>query len=172
MYRVFSNKVIVYLFVLLIVDLSIAPALRIRLIQPVFLYLLIIYAGFHWGWGKTLHVATLSGLLRDMTSSYSLGIELVILSGLALILEAALHKIDRQSGLARGAATFFFVYAACLGTLLFSALFREGVSINAESIMFAFFTAVYTTCLMPLFFWITSGVFHDRSSLRQYELFR
>jgi len=171
-YRVFSNKVIVYLLVLLVVDLSIAPALRIHLVQPVFLYLLIIYAGFNWGWGRTLHIATLSGMLRDMTSSCFLGMELVTLSGLALILEAALQKMDRQSSLARITATFFFVYAACLGTLLLSALSGSGVKIDAQSIMFAFYTAVYTACVMPVFFWITSGLFHDRSSLRQYELFR
>lgn len=172
MYRVFSNKVIAYLFVLLIIDLCIAPALRIRMVQPIFLYLMIVYAGFNWDWGKSVHVAILAGILRDLTSSQFIGLETATLSGLAIVLETMLHKMDRESTTAKVMATFFFVYASCLTTLVIAWTARSGIGINAHTILHSFYTAIYTTAVMPVFFFITSGIFHDRSSLKQYELFR
>lgn len=172
MYRVFSDKVIFYLFLLHIIDIVIAPVLRVGMVQPVFVYLLIVYAGVHWGGGKAIHISLLGGLLRDMTSSQFLGMETLTLSSLSLLLEGSLQKVDKESSTAKFGLCFLYVFAACSVTLVLTCLSSSEISISWAAFMSAVYTAFYTACLMPIFFWFTSGIFHDKSALRQYELFR
>lgn len=170
--RIVSFKVLSYLFFWLLFDFSIRPYFVIGYLRPVFLYLMVMYAAFEWGWEKALPLSFVVGMMRDLVGTNYLGSEtfaLLLTSGLMVI---AARKLDRHSFFMRFSLTAIFILTVEVINLSFEALLFEG-----DDFLFwnRFLTCVgsafASAAFVPIFFPLTVRWFGERSSLKQYELF-
>ena len=170
--RIFSSRVIVYLIFLLALDLSVTPFFQIGPVRPLLEYLPVLYAAFHWGWPRTVAIAFLVGLMRDLTGCSLVGTETFSLVTTSFVLDFVVQKIERERPLVRFLTAFLFVF--CVSVLASMVLvFLTGFpGLSWYGISVALGTSLYTACLMPLFFHLTSRYFHDRVPLKQFELFK
>lgn len=171
--RILSARVILYLVLLLALDLGVAPVLRVFDCRPVFLYLMIPYAALEWGWERTISIALVIGVLRDLVSSSAFGLETCSLVIAATVLDALVQKVERQSPVIRFVFGFLFVLLVFLLEMILSAILGISGPLSAGVIGMALAAAFYTALMMPFFFFLTASWFRDRTtSFRQYELFR
>lgn len=171
MYRIFSKRLIFYLIVLLVLDLALMPYFRWHDIQPILIYLIILYSVFQWGIQQTLMLAFGVGLLRDLVSSQTLGIETTALVCASLVLDFLVQKMDRYRLSLKLIVTFVFVFFVLLFSLFLSG-FISDVPMNGYALWVALGSALYTTALVPIFFFVTSVWFGQKTLLKQYELFK
>lgn len=172
MHRVISAPVILFILLLHVLDLTLAPVLPFSNARILFLHLFIIYAALQWEGQKAAPSALAAGILRDLTSSSALGCETLSLTAAAILLDWISHKLDRRSAVVRGVVCFFFVLATQTLVLLVSGLF-----LPEHRFAFKFFdvvlrTALWNAVLTAAFFPLASLWFRDDKPLRQYELFR
>ncbi|MDP3920427.1 MAG: hypothetical protein Q8R76_06460 [Candidatus Omnitrophota bacterium] len=170
--RLMSPRVFLYVLFLLILDMAFSPALQIGDTRPIFGYLFIPYAAFHWGWQKTLPAALLIGLSRDLVSTLPFGVELVSLFAVSLALDIIAQKMDRRSTLIRLLSTFLFVFVVNLAVLVVCSFISHAVGLRWYNVAICLGSALYATAIMPLFAIVTAWWFHERLFLKQYELFR
>lgn len=170
--RILSFRMMVYLWILLVLDLSLAPLFRLGALQPILLYLAILHAGFQWGSEKTVPVAVAVGLLRDLAGSHVFGLETGVLVCAALLLDLLVQKVDRQSFAVRMGVTFLFVFSVTTLLWMFSRFLGSTLSVSWDTFGTSLGTAGYGAVLAPVFFYLTARWFHDRAPLKQYELFR
>ena len=170
--RLFSSKVIFYLFFLLVLDVCVMPMIHFGSARPVLLYLMIPYAALEWHWQKTLAMALAVGILRDLTGSHPMGSETTVLLAASLALDLMVQKMDRESTLMRLGLTFVLVFGVAVLTLFLSNLVGISAPVSWPALWVSLGMAAATTCVMPFFFYATAWWFHDRSLFKQYELFR
>jgi rod shape-determining protein MreD len=170
--RILSGRVVLYLVFLLVLDLSVTPLIRVGGFRPILQYLVILYAAFQWGWEKTIPMAIGVGILRDLTSSQILGLETVSLVFVAFLLDLLVQKIERDIFFLRVLAVFLFVFSVLMMNLILSNFLTDIPRFSWYEIGIAVGTSLYTAAVMPLFFYGTRYWFHDRTFLKQYELFR
>jgi rod shape-determining protein MreD len=171
MHHALSGRVVFYLFFLLIIDLCVSPLVAAGSVRPVLLYLMMIYAAFEWHWERTFSLAFFVGILRDMTGSHPFGIETAVLVLTSIALDFVIRTIERKSWLMRSVVTLLYVLAVSVGVLLLSALLGYRQYWTWQSLLLCFQTALYTSLIMPFFFYFTSRWFTRRHIVRQYELF-
>ena len=106
MSRLLRGRVLFCLGVLLLFDLSLGSVIHIQSVRPIFLYLMIVYVTFAWGFGKAPLLAFWIGILRDLSGSGPMGLETTILFSATLLLDFLVHKIEREF-LPRAAANQF-----------------------------------------------------------------
>lgn len=169
--RILSAKVLIFVFLLHIIDLSLTSLLRVGPVRPVFLYLAIVYASFQWGGRKTLALSAVAGGLRDITGVHPVGVETVVLVVSALLLDFWVHKIERQSLLVRTVSAFLYIALALFLILTVSTLLGEPVGLSTYLAASILLTALYTACWTPVFFYLAMRWFHDKVPMKQYELF-
>ncbi len=169
--RIFSGRVILYLLLLLIADLTITPFFQIGSARPVLQYLMVLYAAFQWDWKKAVPMAFAVGILRDLTNSPWLGAETMSLVLAALLLDFWAQKMVREIFGLRLLIGFVFLVCALFLNFIVSGLVSETVAFSWYDTMTILGTALYTVLLAPFFFWLTAKWFHDRFLLKQYELF-
>lgn len=169
--RILSAKVIFYLLLLAILDLSLRPMIRIGDAGPAFLYLMIPYAIFQWGFSRSLVLAALTGIFRDLTGSHLMGVEVVTLLLFTFLFDLLAQKVERDSNWVRCAGTFLFVFCVLAAIAVFSRFLGDTVPLSGYMLGAALGTAFYTACLAPGFFALTARWFHDRVPMKQYELF-
>ena len=172
MHRILSGRVIFYLFLLLVVDLTIMPLLCIGPLYPQLLYLMVLYAAFQWGWQRTIPMALAVGILRDLTGSQFLGFETASFVLASMILDLLVQKMEREFVLLRFAAAFIFVFCASMFHLILVSLVTGTIYLSWYRCWVVFGSSLYTALLMPLFFYVTAKWFGDRAVLKQYELFQ
>lgn len=169
--RIFSAKVILFFLVMLALDVSLMPAAGVPAFRPVLLYLAVPYAAFEWQGARTVQAGLLAGFLRDLVSGLPLGVETVVLTAAALVLENFCLKIDRRSTAVRLVLVFLFVFSVSISTLALSVFLgcpaplgwpEIGASLGA-----ALAAAVFS---LPVFF-LAARWFGAQRFLRQYELF-
>lgn len=169
--RILSGKVIFYLLLLAILDSSLRPMIRIGDAGPMFLYLMTPYAVFQWGFSRSLALAALIGIFRDLTGPHRMGIEVVTLLLFTFLFDLLAQKVERNSNWVRFAGAFLFVFCVLAATAVFSRFLGDRVFVSGYMLGAALGTAFYTACLTPGFFALTARWFHDRVPMKQYELF-
>lgn len=168
-----SGKVIFFLFALLILDLTLVPALCFDSFHPVLAYLFVLFGVFESEPRKSLALAAATGLLRDLVGSGPFALEAVILVTLAFSLDRFLTKFDRGAMFTRIASAWVFVYLTSAANIILTNLFRANASLGTVSVShLAFQTATASALLMPVFFYLISHWFRVRLPLKQYELFK
>ncbi len=170
--RILSGRVILYLLVLLVLDLSLAPFFRIGFLKPSLGYLLILYATFQWGVQKTVPMALAVGISRDLVNSQWVGIETLACGMTAFGLEIVIQKIERKALLFRLMISFVFILLIELFNLLLSNSLTEDSNLFWGGLGGILGTTVYSCALLPVFFYCTAWWFRDQLLIKQYELFR
>ncbi|MBI3313447.1 MAG: rod shape-determining protein MreD [Candidatus Omnitrophica bacterium] len=169
--RIFSAKVIFYLLLLALLDLSLRPLIWIGAAAPMFLYLMIPYAIFQWKLSRSMTLAALIGIFRDLTGSHLLGLETLVLLLVTFLFDLLAQKVERNSNLMRFAGTFLFILSVFGALAAASGIFGSPAPISGYVFTAMTGTAFYTACLSLPFFALTTHWFHDRVPLKQYELF-
>jgi len=170
-FRHASVRLLIFLFVTLVLDISVMPMLSIAHTQPVLIYLPVVYAALQWGAELTLTTAIWTGVLRELASAAPAGVEIssVLLGAYLLVL--MIRKMEHSPIFFRMAIAFLFVGAVRLIHLSYCLfLGSQGLpagQLFAETAGCAFYSAV----LCPVFFVVTALWFRDRQMLRQLELF-
>ena len=170
--RILSGRVVAYLLILLVFDLSLVPAIRIQMVQPILLYLMVLHTAFQWGIQKAVPMAIVIGLLRDFSGSQFFGIETASLIIASTVLNVIVQKIDRESAVTRIAVSFVFVFSVLMLSGLFPALVGAPVALTLHTFLISAAVACYTSVLTPIFSTVTSRWFRERAPMKQYELFR
>ncbi len=170
--RILSGRVIVYLLILLILDLAIAPFFRIGFLKPALGYLMILYATFQWGMKKTIPVALAVGLSRDLANSQHFGVETFSCVTAAVLLELVIQKIERTALFFRFFISFVFILMIQVVNFTLSYSVAGGSHFFWNSLGIGLGTAIYTCALLPVFFYLTAWWFQDRLPVKQYELFK
>lgn len=168
--RLLSPKVTVYFLLLAVLDGTIMPVFQIHAVYPSFLYLFICYSAFEWGARKTVFIAFWAGLLRDLLGGGLIGLEASLLTALALALDFAVQKIERQLPGIYFALTFLFVFCAGSLRLLVGYTGELPLSLFGGYLGLTAMTAFYTTALLPIFNFVSDRWFGHAA--KQYELFR
>jgi len=169
--RLVSAKVILFFFLLAVLDGSVMPAFQIRSVYPSFLYLFICYAAFEWGSPRTVYVAFWVGLLRDLLGGGLIGLETTLLVALALALDFLVQKMERQLSGIYFIMTFLFVFCAGALRLLVCYAGELPASLVWRYLGMIAMTALYTSAFLPIFNFLTNR-WLGHSSAKQYELFR
>ena len=170
--RLFSVKVILYFCFLLLLDWVFTAPLRRGSFQPVFLYLIALYAGFEGDWRQTFRFAFAAGFLRDALSTQPMGVETAVLLAAALSLSFFVKKVERRSVVMRMIIGFIFIFGVNLFVLAISNLLGFSQQSLGQCLALAGSTAGSTVLFLPLFFFLTAWWFTEKEALRQYELFR
>ena len=169
--RRISWKIIFYLLFLFLLDWSFVPLFAPGSFRPSFLYLAILYAAFVWQRSYLFPVALAAGLLRDLAGSQPLGVETAVLLSAAMLLDFLIHKIQRDSQLVKMATAFLFSFCSSAASLSLFIILSAPPNMNPYSFFFCLHSALATAIVSPVFFYFTSLWFHDRTPLKQYELF-
>lgn len=171
MRRLFASKVLIYLLLLIVLDITLAPALAMGDVRFFLSYLMVIYAAFQWGWKQSIPIALLLGVLRELAGSEVLGIETCAMMMGAFLLGLAVQKIDKGMVLLRLLTTLVFVFFVLTLRALFSVFLTEMKFDYWYYLSVSLGCSVYTAALTPLFFHFSARWFHDRTAIKQYDLF-
>lgn len=171
MFKLISPKLIFCLLSFFILDVCVFPAFRIQGAQPYLLYVLVVYSAFKWPWQRTLAVAFLAGLLRDIAGVHALGVEtaVVLMNAFGLILFS--HKMVRDNLVNRLLATFFFVFVTSLTSLVFTSLLQNPQWMSWHAIGMIVLIAAFSSLVTPLVFAVISRLFNDEPVIKQMGLF-
>lgn len=172
MHRILSAPVILFVLVLHVLDLTLAPVLPFSNARILFLYLFILYAAFQWEGPKATPLALIAGFLRDLTSAQVLGCETLSLAACAILLDWISHKLDRKSSLVRGVVCFLFVLTAQTLVMFLSGAIQPEHRFGFPVFAIILRTAIWNAVVTVLFFPLAALWFRDDKPLRQYELFR
>jgi len=172
MHRVLSPSVLIYLFLLLILDFCVTPVFKIGTAQPFLLYSMVPYVAFQWRRPNILGIALLVGLLRDAAGSRLFGVETASVVMAALLLELAVQKVDRESMISRCGLMFLFIVVQTGISLMLLAFLGFQIPWTWYTLGACAGSAFYTMAAVPFFFFLTARWFGDRVPFKQYELFR
>ena len=172
MHRILSARVIFYLFLLLIIELTILPVFRIGSIQPQLLYLMILYVAFQWGWQKTIPMALTVGILRDLAGSQYFGYEAMALVLTSWLLDLLVRSVERDSWSLKMVTAFLFVFLVTMFHMMLLSVLTPQTYVSWHWCGINLATALYTALLLPFFFHFTAKWFGDRVTFKQYELFQ
>ena len=112
--RLMSSRAFFYFMMIVVIDLVFMPVLRIGMIQPLFLYLAVVYAALEWHWRRAVPTAIMAGLLRDFWGSGPFLVETLALVIASVGLSLLVQKIERGTFWMRLAAAFLFIFAALI----------------------------------------------------------
>ncbi|HNX69570.1 MAG TPA: rod shape-determining protein MreD [Candidatus Omnitrophota bacterium] len=170
--RLASFKVILYFVFLMMMDATILPVFRIGAVYPSFLCLFVCYAAFEWGAPKTMYVAFWVGLLRDFLGGGMIGMEASLFVGLAFLLDFAVQKMEKQFPGIYMLITFLFVLIEGVLRLLLG--YGDGLPSGwfGTHLGLVVLTALYTSVLLPVFYFLTDRWLGHKTATKQYELFR
>lgn len=167
-----SFKVVVFFFLLAILDQTVLSAFRIGKVYPSFLYLFVCYAAIEWETKKTLPVAFWAGLLKDLFGGGPLGLEAAIMVIVAAGLDQIVRKIERGFPGIYFLLTFSFVLVCETLSWMLFALMGGGTGAILENFGDILGMAFYTALLLPVFDLFADFWFGSRSFSKQYELFK
>lgn len=172
MFRTLRFKLVLLSAILLIFDSCIAPLLEVAGARPVFSFLLIAYAAFHWDSRRILPLAAFLGLSRDLLGGGIIGVEMLALVCCGFVFDAVAHKIEREFPGIYFLLAVIFCFFVLLGEMVLDSILGRAWLINEDSARIIFMSSVYTALFLPLFYQIADFLFKPHSELRQYELFR
>ncbi len=162
--RLFSGKVILYLLFLLILDISVLPALAADQPRPVFLHLFVLFVAYEWDWRKTFAAALWVGLIRDVISMQALGAETFALLMTSAGLIFYIQKVQTAWTPVKMVGAFGFIFLSQILAVLLASLAVHSSLLSMEIVRQAFFSALLSSALLPLFFVFSQRVFQRRAS--------
>ena len=171
MRRVFSLGVVAYLILLLLLELCWLPFAAGNPWRIALLYLMILYAAFEWNARFLIPLAGLIGLFRDLTGSLPFGTETLALFSSAWALRLVVPKIERGLLLVRLLTAFVYLATVPLLIAGFSGVLGGPAPLAGSRLGVIIGSALLSTAVLPLFFYMTGRWFGERSVLKQYELF-
>jgi hypothetical protein len=169
MSRFITGKVILYLFILIILDVALMPVFGI--FRPSLTYLWVLYAAFHAPW-SVLPAAVIAGIGRDLVGSQPLGIETAVLVTMSIGLNFAMQKLEHGFLPMRFIVATAFIFLGMMLNLAFSGFLFAAPQLSWYAVFSCFMSAVTSAAVMPVFFYFTSKWFPvEGRMLKQYELF-
>lgn len=171
MLRALRFKIILLGVILLILDCSFAPVIQISGARPLFSFLLIAYAAFHWDSRRILPLAAFLGLARDILGGGVWGVEMLSLLCVGYLLDLISHKIEREFPGIYFLLTVIFCFFVLLGEMFLDSALGKAAPITMDHLRVIFLSSIYTVLFLPLFYQIADFLFQPHSELRQYELF-
>lgn len=172
MFRTLRVKIILLSGILLIFDSCFAPVIEISGARPVFSFLLLAYAAFHWDSRRILPLAAFLGLARDLLGGGILGVEMLALVCGGFVFDAVAHKIEREFPGIYFLLAVIFCFFILFGAMVLDSILGRASLADPDSVRIIFMSSVYTALFLPLFYQIADFLFKPHSELRQYELFR
>ena len=172
MSRIITRRLIVYLLLLLVLEMTLLRLVRIGNAAPLVVYLMVLYACLEWGWKTTLPVAVCAGLMRDLAGTATFGAETSSLVLASLALDLLVQKIEHDLTLFRMAIAFLFVLCVLSISYFFAIILGNRSGFAWQDLGALSGSAVYSALVYPVFFNVTALWFHDRDRLKQFELFR
>lgn len=169
--RLFSARIVLFLLIVILMDLTLSPVFALGRLQFILSYLLVVYAAFQWGWKTTMPIAILVGISRELVGGELMGLEICSMIISAFGLDLIVQKLQRESILLRMGTVFLFVLVAS-GTKFILTLFLTSTHLN-----FWYYgvtlvgSGIYTAIIFPIFYFLAAKWFHDRINFKQYELF-
>ncbi len=172
MFGTLRFKIIILSLILLIFDCCVAPVIELSGARPVFSFLLIAYAAFHWDSHRILPLAAFLGLARDTLGGGVLGVEMLVLVCGGFVFDAVAHKIEREFPGIYFLLTVLFCFFVLSGEMLIDSILGKASVIQPEHLRVIIMSSIYTGLFLPLFYQIADFLFKPHSELRQYDLFR
>ncbi len=172
MFGTLRFKIVLLSLGLLIFDCCIAPVIEVSGARPVFSFLLIAYAAFHWDSHRILPLAAFLGLARDILGGGILGVEMLALVCGGFVFDAVAHKIEREFPGIYFLLTVIFCFFVLSGEIVLDSILGRVSLVGWEHLRVIFMSSVYTGLFLPLFYQIADFLFKPHSELRQYDLFR
>lgn len=160
--RLFTGKVILYLLLLLILDVSIVPVFAADRPRPVFLFLFVLFVAYEWDWRKTFAAALWAGLIRDVISMQALGAETFSLLIASAGLIFYIQKVQTAWTPVKMLGAFGFVFMSQILSVLWASLAMHTSLLSLEIFRQAFFSALLSAALLPVFFVLSRRVFRPR----------
>lgn len=172
MLRTFRFKIIFLSVILLILDICFSHVMEFSGARPVFSFLLLAYAAFHWESRRILPLAAFLGLSRDILGGGVLGVEMLAMVCGGYVLDALAHKIEREFPGIYFLITVIFCFFVLLGEMLIDMVLGKASFAAGANLRVILLSSLYTGLFLPLFYQIADFLFKPHSELRQYELFR
>ena len=172
MFGTLRIKIIILSLVLLIFDACLAPVIEISGARPIFSFLLIAYAVFHWESNRILPLAAFLGLARDILGGGVLGVEMLALVCGGFVFDAVAHKIEREFPGIYFLLTVLFCFCILTGEILLDSILGKASLGGEGNLRVILMSSVYTALFLPLFYQIADFLFKPHLGLRQYDLFR
>lgn len=170
--RLTTVKVILFFFLLAILEHTVLTALQIGGVYPSFLCLFVCYASIEWGAKKTIPVAFWAGLLKDLLGGGLLGVQAGIMVVAAAGLDQVVQKSERQFPGIYFLIAFIFTLVCGILNWALSEFIGGGTGAAADHLGSILGTALYTAVFFPAFDLLAGFWFGTRSLKRQYELFK
>lgn len=170
--RLTNIKVILFFFLLGILDHTVLVAFRIGKVYPSFLYLFVYYAAIEWKAKKTLAVAFWAGFLKDLFGGGPLGIEAGIMVLGAAGLEQIVKKVEWEFPGIHFLIAFVFISVCETLHWALSEFISGGTGVLIGHMGSILGTALYTAIFFPVFSLFADSWFRTHSFSRQYELFK
>ncbi len=172
MFRFYTPRLLILVFITLLIDLTVSPLFTVNSARFFAGYLLVLYATFAWGWQKTIPVAMMVGLSRDLLSTETLGFETFALVAASFLLDLMVRKMQRELLWLRLIIAFLFVFCVQWIQIILSTALQDVAFSGRFAIGAVFGSAFYTALVLPFFFYGAARWFHDQTFSKQYELFR
>ncbi len=172
MFGTFRFKIVALSIVLLVLDCCVAPVFEISGARPIFSFLLIAYAAFHWESHRILPLAAFLGLARDVLGGGILGVEMLVLVCAGYVFDAVAHKIEREFPGIYFLLAVVFCFFILFSEMVMDSILGRASMISMEHLRTIFVSSVYTGLFLPLFYQIADYLFKSHFELRQYDLFR
>lgn len=171
MFRTLRFKIILLSILLLIFDSCFSPVIEFSGARPIFSFVLIAYAAFHWESKHVLPLAAVLGLARDILGGGVIGVEMLALVCGSFVLDALAHKIESEFPGIYFLLAVLFCFFVLLGELLIDSMLGQAF-LTGDQLRVIFMSALYTGLFLPVFYQIADALFKPHSELRQYDLFR
>ena len=172
MFGTLRVKLILFCVVLLIFDSCFSPVIEVNGARPIFSFLLLAYAAFHWDSRRILPLAAFLGLARDVLGGGVWGVEMLMLACVGYLFDGVAHKIEREFPGIYFLLTVIFCFFILLGEMLLDCILGKAAFLTGEHLRIILLSSFYTGLFLPLFYQIADSLFKPHSELRQYDLFR
>jgi rod shape-determining protein MreD len=140
--------------------------------RPVFSFLILAYAAFHWESRRILPLAAFLGLARDILGGGVWGVEMLMLTCAGYLLDSIAHKIEREFPGIYFLLTVMFCFFILMGEMLIDGVLGKAAPITNEHLRIILVSSFYTALFLPFFYQIADFLFKPHSELRQYDFFQ
>ena len=166
------TRQLILLALLLLADYTLSPLFSFLKGRVELLDLLILDYAFFWRWERVPFFGLWIGLVRDFLVGHLFGIETLSLTVSGLLLHLGAQKLEREIFSIRLGMSFLFVFISSLLSVILGTGIEASRGLSWDLIGYTLRTSIYTTALVPAFFWMTDRWFGRSLFLKQYRLFR
>jgi rod shape-determining protein MreD len=166
-----DRKLIAILLVLAWMELSLIPALSIRMVKPDLFFVFLVFYAFRVNWHRVTVLALMLGLLKDLFSNSFFGLETASFTVAAVLLEFLAVQFDREKRLIQCLSLFAFSWVAMLVYSFLSSVVQADLAVDSHLTSTMFVAALYTTLVALALFPFLEKWVRPLLAAKQYELF-